>query len=135
PDDLEAHRGQPLFSYETGRPVGDFDVIGISVAYELEMPGVTQVLALSGVPALAAERGPRHPFVLLGGPLTFSNPLPLAPFADAILMGEADETVHQALDIIFGCANKEDAKRALAREIPSCFVPDLHDDEMPAIAK
>lgn len=134
PDDIEAQRSIPLFTYESGRPVGDFPVIGLSVAFELEMPGVIHALELSGLPALAEERTERHPFVLAGGPLTFSNPLPLAPYVDAILMGEADETVHQALDILFACGSKAEAKRALARAIPSCFVPDLHQ-ELPEVAK
>lgn len=137
PDDLEAFRASraTLCTYESGRPVGDFAVIGLSVAYELEMTGVIHVLELAGLSPLAEERPERAPFVLAGGPLTNSNPLPLAPFVDAILMGEADETTHQALDVIFGCADKDEAKRELARTIPSCFVPDVHGDEMPPIAR
>ena len=137
PDDVEAWRRtrMPLFTYESGRPVSDYPVVALSVAYELELAGVVQVLELASLPPLAAERDPRAPFVLAGGPLTFSNPLPLAPFADAILMGEADDTVRLALDVIFGCATKEEAKRVLAREIPSCFVPDVHGDQMPDVGK
>lgn len=132
--DQEGSRA-PLFTYESGRAVGDFPIIGLSVAYELELAGVVKVLELAGLPPLAEDRDERHPFVLAGGPLTFSNPLPLAPFADAILIGEADETVHQALDVVFGCASKDEARRALARAIPSCFVPALHGAELPDVAK
>lgn len=136
PDDVAAQRELgALCTYESGRPVSDCAVVALSVAYELELAGVIDVLELSGIPALAEERGERHPLVLCGGPLTNSNPLPLAPFADAILMGEADETIHQALDIIAASATKAAACEALAREIPSCFVPALHGDELPAIAK
>ncbi|HEX6245150.1 MAG TPA: radical SAM protein [Polyangiales bacterium] len=136
PDDAEAHAraGLPLLSYESQRPVADFPVIGMSVAFELELAGVVHSLSLAGVPPLAEERGPQHPFVLCGGPLTFSNPLPLAPFADAILMGEADETIHQALDVLFRIEDKRERLAALA-QIPSCFVPSLHGDEMPLGAK
>ncbi len=137
PDDLDAFVASrsPLLTYESERPVSDFPVIGLSVAYELELAGVARVLELSGLSPLAEERPARAPFVLAGGPLTFSNPLPLAPFVDAILMGEADETTHQALDVIFDCSTKDEAKRELARTIPSCFVPDVHGDRMPEIAK
>lgn len=136
PDDVEAHRraGLPLLSYESRRPVGDFPVVGLSVAFELELAGVVHCLELSGIPALASERDERHPFVLCGGPLTFSNPLPLAPFADAILMGEADETIHQALDALFSVHDRKARLEALAR-IPSCFVPALHGHELPLGAK
>jgi radical SAM superfamily enzyme YgiQ (UPF0313 family) len=136
PDDVEAHtRGRlPLHAYESMRPVSDFPVIGLSVAFELELAGVVQSLTLAGVPVLSEERGDQHPFILCGGPLTFSNPLPLAPYADAILMGEADETIHLALDVLFSVSDRAERLRRLA-EIPSCFVPSLHGDQLPPGAK
>ena len=72
-----------------------------SVAYENELGGLIETLELAGIPALAAERVPgRHPFVLAGGPLTFSNPVPLGPYADAVVMGEGEDTIHAALDAL-----------------------------------
>lgn len=132
PDEVEPHTRAklPLYTYESLRPVADFPVIGLSVAFELELAGVVQSLTLAGIPPLAEERGEQHPFILCGGPLTFSNPLPLAPFADAILMGEADETIHHALDVLFSVRDKRARLEGLAR-IPSCFVPALHGDQMP----
>ena len=136
PDDVEAHRNAhlPLQSYESLRPMSDFPVIGMSVAFELELAGVVNSLELAGIPALSEQRDERHPFILCGGPLTFSNPLPLAPFADAILMGEADETIHQALDVLFSTRDRKAQLDGLAR-IPSCFVPSLHGDQLPLGAK
>ena len=49
-------------------------------------------------------------------------------------MGEADETVHQALDVLFSVRDRAARLAALTR-IPSCFVPELHGDEMPPGAK
>jgi radical SAM superfamily enzyme YgiQ (UPF0313 family) len=89
-------------------------------------------LELSGIPALAAERTAKHPLVLCGGPLTNSNPLPLAPFADAIVMGEADQSIHVVLDIIFNASSRASA---LTQLTDSCFVPSLHGDELPPIAQ
>ncbi len=132
----QRHHGRStLLTYESERPVGGFPVVALSVAYELELAGVVQVLELAGIPALANERDASHPFVLCGGPLTFANPLPLAPFADAILMGEADQTVHAALDILSECSDRTEACSALAREIASCFVPSLHGEHMPALER
>ena len=137
PDDPAAHRatGAPLCTYESGRPVAEFPVVALSVAYELELAGVVESLALAGIPELSEQRDERHPFVLCGGPLTNSNPLPLAPFADAILMGEADETIHRALDVLFASPNRRAAAEALAAEIPSCYVPALHGLSLPDLAK
>jgi len=129
PDDpgLYERTRTPLFTYEAERPVGDFPVVALSVAYELELAGVVQTLELAGIPPLAEDRDDRHPFILGGGPLTFSNPLPLSPFVDAMLLGEADETIHTALDIVFGTGSKEEARSVLAKELPSAFVPGIHD--------
>ena len=92
PDDVAAWRKArlPLVTYETEREIGTADVIALSVAYELELTGVFDCLELAGVPLLAEERGERYPLVVMGGPLTFSNPLPLGPFADVVVLGEAE---------------------------------------------
>lgn len=137
PDEPLAYRKnkQPLFCYESGRPVGDFPLVALSVAYELELAGLVEVLELSGIPPLAEERGKNHPLVLCGGPLTFSNPLPLAPFSDAILIGEADQTIHQVLRIIARGGDRANTLEALGREIDSCFVPSMHGDKIPHRAR
>ena len=128
-------RRAPLVTYEARVPVGDYPVVALSVSFEIELAGVVQVLELAGLEPLAQDRPERAPIVLAGGPLTFSNPLPLAPFADVILMGEADDTVHQALDLIFASRSKRDTLRALADAIPSAYVPSLHGDQMPPVEK
>jgi radical SAM superfamily enzyme YgiQ (UPF0313 family) len=134
-DTAQRARAPAPCTYESGRPVADHAVVAISVAYELEVAGVIELLEACGLPARSQDRKAHHPFVLCGGPLTNSNPLPLAPFADAILMGEADETIHQALDILAEAPSRDAACAALARAIPSCFVPVLHADELPPLAK
>ncbi len=100
PDDTKAHRQLrlPVFTYETETPLGSFPVIAFSVSYELEIAGLLEMLDLCGIPPLRADRGSRHPLVIAGGPLTFSNPLPLAPFVDLILLGEGEELIHAFLD-------------------------------------
>ena len=136
PDDVQAWKESraPLVTYERLRPISDYPVIAVSVAYEAELAGLIQALELAGIPPLAEERSGRHPFVLAGGPLTFSNPLPLAPFVDAVLMGEADQSVHEALDLIFDSDSRDNALRALAAR-PHSFVPSLHGDLLPPIDK
>jgi radical SAM superfamily enzyme YgiQ (UPF0313 family) len=131
PDD-EASGERPL-TYEGLRPISDFPVIALSVAYELELAGVVRLLEAAGLPALREDRDGRHPFVLAGGPLTFSNPLPLAAFADAIVMGEADTLAIDALRLLRDATSREAALDALAG-LPHVFVPARHG-EMPPIAQ
>jgi len=132
PDDPDAWAASraPLFTYESEQPVADFPVIALSVAYEIEIGGLIRCLDLAGLPPLAEERGERHPIVLAGGPLTFSNPLPLGPFVDAVILGEAEDTVHRVLDRIFEAPGKAAALETLAREVPECWVPSHSGEQL-----
>src|SRR5499426_1684410 len=105
PDDAAAARAarEPLRTYESGRPVGDFAIVAFSLAYELELAGVVDCLDLAGIPAFADERAGRAgkvPLVVIGGPLTFSNPVPAAPYADVMLLGEAEETLPELIEAL-----------------------------------
>jgi radical SAM superfamily enzyme YgiQ (UPF0313 family) len=140
PDDVAAWRASrlPLVTYETRARVGELPVIAFSIAYELELTGLIDCLELAGVPVLAAERDARHPLVVAGGPLTFSNPLPAGPFVDVMVLGEAEEIVPRLLEAIAAEPN-DDAGRSrllatLSRE-PGIWVPSLHGEELPHIAR
>src|SRR5689334_5679961 len=63
PDDVEMFRESrtPLFTLESATPVGELPVLAFSVAYELEISGLLEVLTLSGLPVLASERGEDWP--------------------------------------------------------------------------
>lgn len=126
-------QGRPL-TYESQRPLEDFPVVAASVAYEGELGGLLRMLDAAGIPPLREERGDRHPFVLAGGPLTFSNPLPLAPFCDAIVVGEAEELVTTVLRVLEGTRSRAARLEALA-SIPHVFVPDRHGAVLPLVAK
>ena len=117
-------------SYEGLRELGEFPIVAVSVAYEIELAGLVRVFDVSGIPALAEERDERAPFVLAGGPLTFSNPVPLAPFVDAIVVGEGEGLIERCLEIIAASPTRRDALEALAA-VPHVFVPALHGDELP----
>ncbi len=86
-----------ILSYETEQPISDYPIIGLSVAYELELAGVIRLLEGAGIPLLAAERGPRDPIVIGGGPLTNSNPAVLLPFVDVLIAGEAEALLPDAV--------------------------------------
>ena len=120
-------------SYESLRQLGEYAVIAVSVAYEIELSGLSRMLEVSGIPPLQAERDDRHPFVLAGGPLTFSNPVPLGAFADAIVIGEAEELVIPALEIAFGDQARGAKLEALAA-LGHVYVPSLHGEAVPAVA-
>jgi radical SAM superfamily enzyme YgiQ (UPF0313 family) len=137
PDDVEALRenGLPLLTLERERPVGDYPLLAFSVAYELELVGLFECLELSGIPLLRASRGPEHPLIVAGGPLTFSNPVPLAPFCDVIALGEGEELVADLCRLFFdGDEDRASLLSALA-ERPGFYVPSIHGEHVPHVAQ
>lgn len=135
PDDLDAWKKtkSPLLSYETLTPLSNFPVIAVSLAYELELAGLIQALEMSGIPAKREERGPYDPLIILGGPLTFSNPLPASPFVDAMLLGEAEEVIVPAVRAAF-----DSGREGWLDEIQNLdggFVPERMGHALPQPAK
>ena len=135
PDDVTGWRASrvPLHTYETNRPVAHFPVIGVSLAYELEIEGLISALELAGIPPLRADRDKRHPRIVMGGPLTFSNPLPAAPFVDAMLLGEAEDVVLPAFEAAMHVEG--DGWLDAIAALPGGYVPVLHGERLPAVAK
>jgi radical SAM superfamily enzyme YgiQ (UPF0313 family) len=89
----------PVRTLESGRSPADFDVLAFSLSFEADYPNIVRMLDAAGIPARAADRraGSRSwPLLLGGGPATFLNPEPIAPFFDLFLIGEAEEMVPEA---------------------------------------
>lgn len=120
-------------SYETLRDLSEFPLLAVSVAYELQLGSLVKLLDAAGIPPERERRATHVPFVLAGGPLTFSNPTTLAPFADAVIMGEAEEIVGFALETVLAAADKPSALASLAAH-PHIYVPAHHGSQPPPIA-
>jgi radical SAM superfamily enzyme YgiQ (UPF0313 family) len=90
PDRADRGGRESLVTLESGTPVGDFDVVAFSITFEPDELNLISMLDAAGIPLLASQRSERHPLVLAGGPVTFLNPEPLAPFLDVIAVGEAE---------------------------------------------
>ncbi|MBS3809246.1 MAG: TIGR03960 family B12-binding radical SAM protein [Desulfobacterales bacterium] len=84
--------GNPLFSLESRRPLSGFDIIGFSLLYELNYTNILMMLDLAGIPFYATDRDQSHPLVIAGGPCTV-NPEPVAPFFDAMVVGDGESAV------------------------------------------
>jgi radical SAM superfamily enzyme YgiQ (UPF0313 family) len=130
--DDDEHGDERPITYESSRPLEEHPVVAFSVAYELEIAGLVKVLEAAGIPARREERDDRHPFILAGGPLTFSNPMPLAGLVDAIVVGEAEALVVEVLRVIESTRGRA-AQLDLLAKIPHVFVP-THHAVLPPVA-
>jgi radical SAM superfamily enzyme YgiQ (UPF0313 family) len=100
-------------------------VIGVSVAYELEIAGLVRLLEAAGIPPRRVDRDESYPLILAGGPLTFSNPVPLSGLVDVILVGEAEELTIEVLRTVEATTGRSAQLDAIAK-IPHTFVPTHH---------
>jgi radical SAM superfamily enzyme YgiQ (UPF0313 family) len=112
---------RPILTYEAERPLSSYRVVGLSMAYELEITGVIRLLEGAGIPLLAADRGEHDPIIIAGGPLTFSNPSILLPFVDVLLSGECEELLPEVIDAILATPRRRAAIEAAADRPHACL--------------
>ena len=86
-DQIMRKESIPLFCLESQDPVKNMDFLGITIQYEMCYTNILQVLELSGIPLLSADRGEDMPLVIGGGPCVY-NPEPIADFFDLFYIGE-----------------------------------------------
>jgi len=122
--------GLPLFSVDSHRPAGGFDILAFNVSAELVYTNVLNCIDLAGVPVRAAERRPEHPLVGAGGHCTY-NPEPLADFVDFFVVGDGEEVVGEITEVVGawkagGRASRDDVLRELSHVV-GVYVPAMYD--------
>ena len=125
--------GEPLISLENRRPLSDFEILGLSVSFEMDYFNVPTILEMGRIPVLAADRDDDDTLVVMGGPVAFFNAEPLSPFVDVVLVGEGERFIHTFLDAYGeGKAqglSRHDLLRYLAIHVPGVYVPSLYRHE------
>lgn len=133
-------------SFENGRSPSDFDVLAFSLSFESDYPNIVRMLDAAGIPARGNARRPgageasagpgssaaggawNWPLLIAGGPATFLNPEPVAPFFDLFLIGEGEEMIREAFA---GAEHWNTIGRARVLEEMSCvegaYRPDLYE--------
>jgi radical SAM family uncharacterized protein/radical SAM-linked protein len=91
--------GERLSTLETATPLRDCQIVGFTLQYELSYSNILNMLNLAGVPLLASGRDESFPLIIAGGPCAY-NPEPLAPFFDAILLGDGEEAVLEIAEAV-----------------------------------
>jgi len=130
--DMEAElraAGLPLCALESGDPVGEFDVIGFSVGYEMAYTAMLNMLDLAGLPLRSEDRTALTPLVIAGGTAMY-NAEPVADFIDMALIGEGEELLPEVVELCRRAkAEGWDKPRLLraAAQIQGVYVPSLYD--------
>jgi len=117
----------PIFSWESFRPLYEFDIVGFSISYELDYLQVLKILEAGRLPLFSRDRDETHPLIMVGGPITFFNPEPLADFVDFFVLGEGEEVIPEIFALYYeqkkkGIKSKEKILQTLGR-IEGVYVP------------
>jgi radical SAM superfamily enzyme YgiQ (UPF0313 family) len=121
--------GLSLLSLESQTPVRDFAVWAFIVSFEMDYFNVVAMLGQAGIPPLAAMRskasdGLHYPLLIAGGPGVAMNPEPLAPFFDAIVIGEAEELLPELIDSLRnGIRGNRELLLDALDTLPGVYVP------------
>jgi radical SAM family uncharacterized protein len=121
-EDLLRKNNIPLFSLESRKPLGEFDIIGFSLGYELTYTTMLNMLDLAGIPLFSRQRNESHPLVIAGGSCAL-NPEPSSDFIDLFIIGDAEVTLAPFIDIYRKHkGNRQDLLR-YAAGLPGVYVP------------
>lgn len=105
-------------------PAG-YDAIFVSVLDSRCMLDAAKHFARWGIPFRRADRNPSHPLVWAGGQ-GLHNPLPMAPVADLVVIGDAEGPLPTLLALHDATPERE-AFLSRAAAVPGVFVPSIHD--------
>lgn len=125
----------PLATLESGTPLAACDIIGFTLQYELSYTNILNMLRLGGIPLLAKDRDEQFPLIIAGGPCAY-NPEPLAPFFDAVLLGDGEEAVLDIARIVREAKKSGENKEHLLERlsaiegvyVPAFFEPQYASD-------
>ncbi len=132
--DMEAEMREnniPLYTLESLKPVTEFDVLGISLQYEMSYSNVLNMLDLAGIPLLTSNREENHPIIIGGGPCTF-NAEPAADFFDCFILGEGEEVIEDVVDVVAAWkqSGKIDGRLGVLKklaQVEGVYVPSLYN--------
>jgi len=129
--DLMRQEHVPLFSIETRSPIRAFDMLGITLQYEMSYTNILDMLDLAGIPLHSEDRTWEDPIVIAGGPCAF-NPEPLHRFIDAFSIGDGEISTLETIDVVKACkaegVSRQECLRRLA-QLRGVYVPSLYETE------
>lgn len=125
---LQKHNS-PLLSYESQRPIKDFDLLVFSISFENDYLNVLKIISLAGFPLFSKDRQSNSPLIAAGGIATWLNPEPLAPYLDFFLIGEGEAFIDEFVQayLTYIGEEKKELLHSLAQTISGIYVPDGYE--------
>jgi hypothetical protein len=119
---------RPFVTLDSGKPLGKSDMILFHISHERDYENVLRMMKMSGIP-LRSENRAGWPIVIAAGICVTANPLPLAPFMDAFIIGETEPALGPVLDTIKSLGAQGAGMSKILRwvaQLPGIYVPSQH---------
>jgi radical SAM superfamily enzyme YgiQ (UPF0313 family) len=128
PEDDRFPKGR-LKTFESGKSLGDVDIIAFSISFENDYPHILTILDLAGIALQSDQRDEEAPLVIAGGVASFLNPEPLSAFVDCFLIGEAESILPDFIEVFEPGAAKLSLLKSIAQKVPGAYVPAFYRPE------
>ncbi|MEN9214272.1 MAG: radical SAM protein [Gloeomargarita sp. DG_1_6_bins_138] len=103
------------------------ELVGFSLAWELDYGHLLDLLEKLAVPLRSCERAEAHPLVFAGGPVLSANPEPFADFLDVVLLGDAEVLIPNLLDHYQAVRHTRRREKLLKlAQVPGVYVPQFY---------
>ena len=130
---VDFENSAPL-SLEMGLPPTESHVIAVSIASELQLPVLLRMLINSGIEPEKSKRGKADPPVIIGGPMTRSNPSVLTGIGDITVFGDGEPAMERLLELLAqGVTGRAELLAAMASS-PGVLFEDKVDEWQPCVA-
>ncbi|MCX7770850.1 MAG: TIGR03960 family B12-binding radical SAM protein [Proteobacteria bacterium] len=110
-------------SLENKIPLKYFDILGVTLPYELTVTNILKFFQISGLDIIRENNS--YPIIIGGGALAY-NPLPLSPFFDAFVIGDGEEVLIPISEIVIKNKNNKEKTLEELSKINGVFVPKIH---------
>ena len=121
----------PYYSFETRRPLGDFDILAFSFSYEGDFDKIPAIFGALGLPVCASDRNHHHPILICGGAAVASNPKAMSRIFDVVIPGEAEITIQPVLQRFL----EQGLDPETLCDLPGVWVPAFSDSFSPCSVK
>ena len=124
---LFTDRADPAHGGSRARGGTGLELFGLSLSWELDGPVLLDLLEQQRIPLWSCERGDDDPLVFGGGPVLTANPEPLAPFFDAVLLGDGELLLPAFVDAVLASRGLPRAERLRQlAQVPGVYIPALY---------
>ncbi len=115
-----------ISTIETQTSIKEMDFIGFTLQYELSYTNVLNMLKLGNIPLLSKDRDESYPIIIAGGSCSY-NPEPLAEFIDLFVIGEAEESILELMELYKKVGRNKEEFLKEAIKIEGMYVPKFYD--------